>query len=61
MASCQSTLTTSMSEEIVSHLEIISESFDRYFDTRNLEISEEWIINPYFDNLKNVPEDKEFK
>lgn len=36
-----------MSEEIVSYLEIISESFDRYFATRNLEISEEWIINPW--------------
>lgn len=50
-----------MSEEIVSRLEIISELSDRYFATRNLEIWEEWIINPYFDNLKNVSDDKEFK
>ena len=38
-------------EEIVDHLEILSKSFHVYFEERELETFEKWIINSYFFNL----------
>lgn len=40
-------ITPKVREEIMSHLEMVSESFGEYFATGDLEISVEWIINPY--------------
>ena len=48
-------LIPSACEEIVNHLEILSKSFDGYFGGGELEISEEWIINPYSFNLDYMP------
>ena len=44
-------LISSVCEKIVNHLEILSKSFHGYFERRELETSEKWIINPYFFNL----------
>ena len=44
-------LILSVCEEIVDHLEILSRSFHGYFEGRELETSEKWIINLYFFNL----------
>ena len=47
-------LISSVCEEIVHHLEIQSKSIHGYFEGRELEASEKWIIYPYFFNLKYV-------
>ena len=44
-------LIPSVCEEIVDHLEILSKSFHKYCEGRELETSEKWIINSYFFNL----------
>ena len=48
-------------EEIVAHLEMLSESFDGYFAAGDLKISEEWIMNPYSYNLEKMSDDEELK
>lgn len=40
-------ITANIREEIMSHLEMVSESFMEYFAAGDPEIPEEWIINPY--------------
>ena len=44
-------LIPSVCEEILDDLEILSKSFYEYFEKRELETSEKWIINSYFFNL----------
>ena len=53
-----SSLIPSVCEEIVAYLEMLSTSFDRYFDVGNMEISEEWITNPCFFNLEKMSDDR---
>ena len=48
-------------EEIVAHLEMLSESFDGYFAAGDLKISEEWIVNPYSYNLRKMSDVHELK
>ena len=50
-----------MCEEIVNHLEILSNSFDGYFEGGELDTSQEWIINPYSFNLDYMPDDEKLK
>lgn len=54
-------LVPSVREEIMNHLEILSKSFDGYFKIGELEISEEWIINPYSFNLNHMSDDESLK
>ena len=54
-------LVPSVREEIMNHLEILSKSFDGYFKIGELEISEEWIINPYSFNLNHISDDESLK
>ena len=54
-------LVPSVREEIMNHLEILSKSFDGYFKIGELEISEEWIINPYSFNLNHMSDDELLK
>jgi len=54
-------LILSVCEEIVAHFEVLSMPFDRYFDIRKVETSEEWIINLYSFNLNKMSHDGEQK
>lgn len=54
-------ITPTVREEIVAHLEMLSESFDGYFAAGDLKISEEWIINPYSYNMEKMSNDEELK
>jgi len=56
-----SRLIPSVYEKIVAHLEILSTSFDRYFDVGKMETSEEWIVNPCSINLDKMQDDGELK
>ena len=47
-------------EEIVAHSEMLSKSFDGYFAAGKLNISEEWIMNPYSYNL-DMSDDEELE
>ena len=51
-------LITSVRKEIMNHWEILSKLFDGYFGVGELEISEQWIINPYSFNLDYIPDDE---
>uniref|UniRef100_UPI00358E7D1C protein FAM200C-like n=1 Tax=Myxine glutinosa TaxID=7769 RepID=UPI00358E7D1C len=54
-------ITPTVREEIVAHLEMLSESFDGYFAAGDLKISEEWIMNPYSYNMEKMSNDEELK
>lgn len=56
-----SSLIPSVCGEIVAHLEVLSTSFDRYFDVGKLESSKEWIMNPYAFDLNKMSDDVELK
>ena len=43
----------------MAHVEVLSTSFDRYFDVRKLESSEAWIMNPYAFDLNKMSDDIE--
>ena len=45
----------------MDHLEILSKLFDGYFGGGELEISQKWIINPYFFNLDYMTNDEKLK
>ena len=47
-----------MHEELVAHLEMLSESFDVDFVAGDLKISEEWILNSKSYNLEKMLDDK---
>ena len=51
MVNKDESLIPSVCEIILDHLEILSKSFHGYFEGRQLETYEKWIINPYFFNL----------
>jgi len=48
-------------EEIVAHLEVLSTSFDRYFDVGKVETSDERIMNPCSFNLNKMSDDRDLK
>uniref|UniRef100_UPI00358EA82C protein FAM200C-like n=1 Tax=Myxine glutinosa TaxID=7769 RepID=UPI00358EA82C len=54
-------ITPTVREEIVPHLEMLSESFGGYFAAGDLKISEEWIMNPYSYNMEKMSNDEELK
>ncbi|XP_037800341.1 protein ZBED8-like [Penaeus monodon] len=56
-----SSLIPSVCGEIVAHLEVLSMSFDRYFDVGKLESSKDWIMNPYAFDLNKMSDDVELK
>ena len=45
----------------MAYSEVLSTSFDKYFDARKMETSEEWLINPYISNLNKISDDGELK
>uniref|UniRef100_UPI00358EB4CC protein FAM200C-like n=1 Tax=Myxine glutinosa TaxID=7769 RepID=UPI00358EB4CC len=54
-------ITPTVREEIVAHLEMLSESFDGYFAAGDMKISEEWTMNPYSYNMEKMSYDEELK
>ena len=57
----ESKIIPNVCEEMVSHLEMLSKSFEGYFGGGKLETSEEWILSPYSFSLAKMSDDEKLK
>ena len=56
-----SSLISSVCEETVARLEVLSTLFDRHFDVGKTETFKEWIMNSYSFSLDKMPDNGELK
>ena len=48
-------------QEISAHFDMLQASFDGYFSTGELSVSEQWIIDPFFFNGDQMPDGDDLK